>query len=155
MRLQQGAVREPRGRSQEGRQEALGNKGANETNLSGGFQRWISSSIRKLVVMRRGETIPLLSRPAEWAWASGHGLGLEHDDVQVGQSLAIVNVFAGDFSDLQDGSSGQRLHLGQEACAAGLCVYLAHQEFPVIILDTDREFWSPRSIARLLGHLKV
>lgn len=85
MRLQQGAVGDPLREGREGRLKMhLVLKELTKQTYRVGFQRWISSSLRKLVVMRRGETIPLLSRPAEWAWASGHGLGLEHDDVQVG-----------------------------------------------------------------------
>lgn len=166
MRLQQGAATPPPPRGGAGgtRPDALGNKGAKETNLSGGFSAlnfffhqktcsdasgWNSSTTFRAGWMRR------VALAAARAWASGHGLGLQHDDVQVGESLAVVNVFACEFSDLQEGSSSQRLHLCQEACAASLRVYLAQQELSVIVRDTDREFCSPRSIARLLSHLKV
>lgn len=85
---------------------------------------------------RMNDTCLVCSSPR----ASEHALGLEHDDVQVGKSLAVLNVIACHFSDLQGGSSSQRLHLSQEARAARLIVYPAQQEVPVVTLETHHGF---------------
>lgn len=93
------------------------------------------------------------------AWESAHGWGLEHDDVQVGERLTAVNGVVQPFSKLQGGSSSQRLHLSQEACAACLSVYPAQQEVSVFTPELDHALRSPLSVAWTRGclqsHLKV
>lgn len=93
------------------------------------------------------------------ACLSEHVLGLEHDDVQVGERLTVVNVVVQHFSNLQGGSSTEHLHLSQEACAARLSVYPAQQEVSLFTPELDHALRSPRSVAWTLGclqsHLKA
>lgn len=93
------------------------------------------------------------------AWLSEHGLWLEHDDVQVGERLALVDAVVQHFSYLQGGSSAQHLHLSQEPCAACLSVYPAQQEVSIFTPELDHAIRSPRVVAWTLGclqsHLKV